>query len=70
MRTGAEVDGSVLLHSVDVGEGAVVRNAIVDKNVVIEPGAQLGVDLDLDRQRFVVSAGGVVVVGKGARVPA
>jgi glucose-1-phosphate adenylyltransferase len=70
VRTGAEVDGSVLLHSVDVGEGAVVRNAIVDKNVVIEPGAQLGVDLDLDRQRFVVSAGGVVVVGKGARVPA
>jgi glucose-1-phosphate adenylyltransferase len=70
VRTGAEVDGSVLLHSVDVGEGAVVRNAIVDKNVVIEPGAQVGVDLDLDRQRFVVSAGGVVVVGKGARVPA
>ncbi len=70
VRTGAEIDGSVLLHSVDVGEGAVVRNAIVDKNVVIEPGAQLGVDLDLDRQRFVVSAGGVVVVGKGARVPA
>ncbi len=70
VRSGAEVDGSVLMHSVDVGEGAVVRNAIVDKNVVIEPGAQLGVDLELDRQRFVVSAGGVVVVGKGARVPA
>ena len=46
-----------------------MRNAIVDKNVVIEPGAQLGVDLELDRKRFVVSAGGVVVVGKGARVP-
>src|SRR5277367_3703478 len=61
VRTGAVVEGSVLLHSVDVGEGAIVRNAIVDKNVVIEPGAQLGVDLDLDRQRFVVSAGGVVV---------
>ena len=70
VRSGAEVDGSVLMHSVDVGEGAVVRNAIVDKNVVIEPGAQLGVDLDLDRERFVVSAGGIVVVGKGARVPA
>ncbi len=70
VRSGAEVDGSVLMHSVDVGEGAVVRNAIVDKNVVIEPGARLGVDLELDRQRFVVSAGGVVVVGKGARVPA
>ena len=30
---GAEVEGSVLLHGVDVGERAVVRRAIVDKNV-------------------------------------
>ena len=52
------------------GEGAVVRNAIVDKNVVIEPGARLGVDLEADRERFVVSAGGIVVVGKGERVAA
>ena len=58
------------MHGVDVGEGAVVRNAIVDKNVVIEPGAQLGVDLEPDRERFVVSPGGIVVVGKGERVAA
>ena len=68
VRSGAEVEGSVLMHGVDVGEGAIVRNAIVDKNVVIEPGAQLGVDLELDRQRFVVSPRGIVVVGKGERV--
>jgi len=40
----------------------------VDKNVVVEPGARLGVDLELDRKRFVVSPGGIVVVGKGERV--
>ena len=66
----AIIEGSVLLNGVDVGEDAVVRNAIVDKNVVIEDGARLGVDLELDRKRFVVSAGGIVVVGKGERVPA
>jgi glucose-1-phosphate adenylyltransferase len=44
---------------------AVVRRAIVDKDVRIEPGAQIGVDPDADRDRFVVSDGGVVVVGKG-----
>ena len=27
-----------------VGAGAVVRNAIIDKNVVIPPGAEIGVD--------------------------
>jgi glucose-1-phosphate adenylyltransferase len=60
----------VLLDGVDVGEGAVVRRCIVDKNVVIEPGARLGVDLERDRERFVVSPGGIVVVGKGERVRA
>ena len=66
----AEVIGSVLFNGVDVGGGAVVRNAIIDKDVIIEPGAQIGVDLDADRQLFTVSDGGVVVVPKGARVSA
>jgi len=66
----AEVIGSVLFNGVDVGGGAVVRNAILDKDVVVEPGAQIGVDLDADRQLFTVSEGGVVVVPKGARVSA
>ena len=70
VQSRAVVEGSVLLNGVDVGEDAVVRNAIVDKNVVIERGARLGVDLELDRKRFVVSAAGIVVVGKGERVPA
>jgi glucose-1-phosphate adenylyltransferase len=70
IRSRALVEGSVLMHGVEVGEDAVVRNAIVDKNVVVEPGAHLGVDLETDRKRFVVSPGGIVVVGKGERVPA
>jgi glucose-1-phosphate adenylyltransferase len=66
--TGAEVAGSVLMHGVHIGEGAVVRHAILDKNVVIGPGVQIGVDPEADRARFTVSPGGVVVIGKGARV--
>ena len=68
IHTPALVEGSVVMHGAHIGEGAVVRNAIIDKNVVVEPGARVGVDLDIDRKRFVVSAGGVVVVGKGERV--
>ena len=67
---GAFVDGSVLMPSVKIGDRAVVRRAILDKNVVVEPGAQIGVDLDRDRERFTVSPGGIVVVGKGVRVTA
>ena len=66
----AVVEGSVLMHGVHVGDGAVVRNAIVDKNVVIKAGAQVGVDVEADRKRFVVSDGGVVVIGKGDTVEA
>ena len=66
----SEVEGSILMHGVDVGRGAVVRNAIVDKNVRIAENARVGVDLDRDRERFVVSENGVVVIGKNAIVEA
>jgi glucose-1-phosphate adenylyltransferase len=65
-----EVEGSILMHGVDVGRNAIVRNAIVDKNVQILDGARVGVDPDEDRRRFVVSAGGIVVIRKGAVVEA
>ncbi|MBI5103847.1 MAG: glucose-1-phosphate adenylyltransferase [Solirubrobacterales bacterium] len=66
----ARVDGSVLFPGVQVGRGATVVNAIVDKDVVVEDGAQVGVDLDGDRERWTVSEGGIVVVPKGERVEA
>jgi glucose-1-phosphate adenylyltransferase len=67
----AEVEGSVLMQGVDVGQRAVVRRAILDKNVCVEPGAQVGVEHDVDRDRgFAISDGGVTVVGKGAVVRA
>ena len=61
---GAYVEGSVLLDGVQIGAGAVVRKAILDKDVVVPPGANIGVDLELDRQRYHVTPSGVVVLGK------
>lgn len=68
IEDGAVVQDSVIMPGVRVGKGAVVRRAILDKNVVVGDGQELGVDAEADRERFAVSAGGVVTVGKGIRV--
>jgi len=61
----AEVTGSVLLDKVNVGAGAVVRRAIIDKNVRIPAGAQIGVDPEVDKQRgFSVTESGLTIVSK------
>ncbi|NKY49057.1 glucose-1-phosphate adenylyltransferase [Nocardia vermiculata] len=68
IEDGATVEGSVLMPGVRIGRGAVVRHAILDKNVMVGEGEIIGVDLSRDRERFAVSNGGVVTVGKGVWV--
>jgi glucose-1-phosphate adenylyltransferase len=62
----ARVERAVLLNNAKVGARAVVQDAILDKNVVVQDGAAVGVDKDRDRDRgFTVSAGGITAVPKG-----
>jgi glucose-1-phosphate adenylyltransferase len=68
VHTGALVEGCVLMDGVDIGRGAVVRNSIIDKNVIVPPGAEVGVDREADRRRYQVSRGGIVALGKGQAV--
>jgi glucose-1-phosphate adenylyltransferase len=66
----SSVEDAVLLQDVEIGRDAIVRRAILDKNVKVPPGARIGVDAASDRERgFRISERGVVVVGKGDEVP-
>ena len=66
---GATITESVLFEHVNVGPGARVHRAILDKNVVLTEGATVGVDREKDLARgFTVTDSGITVVGKGVRV--
>jgi glucose-1-phosphate adenylyltransferase len=61
----ARVENSILFEGVQVGERAVVKNAIIEKDVSIPPRVTIGQDLDLERARgFTVTKSGIVVVPK------
>jgi glucose-1-phosphate adenylyltransferase len=65
----ATVTDTVVFERTTIGAGAVVRRAILDKEVVVAPGAQVGVDHDADRARgLTVTETGIVVAGKGVRI--
>ena len=67
--SGAIVSDSVLMNGVHVGAGAVVRNAILDKYVVVPPGAR---DRRrpgrADRARGFMVEDGLTILGKGQSV--
>ena len=64
----AELTDSILFEGVKVGRHARIRNAIIDKNVDIPPGLQIGYDAEEDRKRFFISPKGIVIVPKGMRL--
>ena len=68
--TSSRVLDSVLMDKVNIGEGAVVKRAIIDKNVKVPAGAAIGLDPELDRARgFKVTDSGITVLSKGQLVP-
>jgi glucose-1-phosphate adenylyltransferase len=69
VESGATVVDTVVFDRVRIGPNAVVRRAILDKDVVVSEGATVGVDADADRARgYTVTESGITVVGKGVLV--
>ena len=65
----SRVESSILFEGVEVGRHAQLFRTILDKNVVVEPGARVGFDHDHDRARgLTVTEEGIAVAPKGLRI--
>lgn len=62
MHSYSEVNESVILPDVDVGENCRITKAVIDKGCKIPPGTVIGEDPSADAERFYVSEAGVVLV--------
>jgi glucose-1-phosphate adenylyltransferase len=61
----SHIEDSLLFDDVKVGRHAKIRRAIIDKEVDIPPGIEIGYDHELDRSRgFTVSETGLTVIAK------
>lgn len=67
LHSWSHVEDSVLLDNVVVQRHAKVHKAIIDKNVVVPEGYEIGYNRELDLERgFLVTESGITVVPKGA----
>ncbi len=64
----SEVEESVLFENVRIGRHARLRRCIIDKDVEIPQGSEIGFNHEIDRKRFHVTEGGIVVIPKRAKL--
>jgi glucose-1-phosphate adenylyltransferase len=57
-----DIEDSVILPSVEIGNNVTLRRVIVDKHCRLPAGLVAGVDHEADRKRFHVTEGGVTVI--------
>ena len=52
------------MNNCNIGRHARIRRAIIDKNVVVPEGYEIGFDLEGDKKKFTVTESGIVVIAK------
>lgn len=60
-----EIVDSVIMDNTVIRRGVRLNRVIIDRDNTIEPGDHIGFDHDRDRQRFLVTESGIVVVPQG-----
>ena len=65
IETGTVVENSVILPKIHIGKNCTIKNCIIDKGTVIPDNFEIGVDIERDRERFIVTEEGIVLVTPG-----
>ncbi len=63
----SQIEDSVIMDWVEVGRDCKIRHAIIDKSNVFPAGTVIGYDPVKDRERYVLSDSGIVVVPRSPR---
>ncbi len=58
------ITDSIIFDNCNIGRHSRIRRCIIDKNVVVPPGTEIGFDPEKDAQRFKVTETGIVVIPK------
>ncbi len=58
------ITDSIIFDNCNIGRHTRIRRAIIDKNVIVPEGTEIGFDTEADKNRFTVSDTGIVVIPK------
>ncbi len=58
------ITDSIIMDECDIGRHSRIRRAIIDKNVKVPEGTEIGFDVESDKKRFKVTESGIVVIPK------
>jgi len=64
----SKISKSVILNDTKIGKNCTISKTIMDKNVFIADNIEIGVNLENDKKRFVVTDDGIVVIAKDTKV--
>ncbi len=57
------------MNNCNIGRHARIRRAIIDKNVIVPEGYEIGFDVESDKKKFTVTESGIVVIAKNQVLP-
>ncbi len=62
-----EYEGNAMTGHTQIGRGARIRRCLVDKNVILPPGIEIGFDEDFDTRRGFTVKDGITIVPRNYR---